>query len=43
MQAKSDAAADLRELFEDELKDIYWAEKALTRGLAENGKECHTQ
>ncbi len=31
--AKSDAAAGLRELFEDQLKDIYWAEKALTKAL----------
>jgi len=31
--AKSDAAAGLRELFEDSLKDIYWAEKALTKAL----------
>ena len=30
---KSDAAAGLRDLFIDELKDIYWAEKALTKAL----------
>jgi ferritin-like metal-binding protein YciE len=28
-----DVAQGLRELFEDELKDIYWAEKALTKAL----------
>lgn len=30
---KSNAAAGLAELFEDSLKDIYWAEKALTKAL----------
>ncbi|MTH14666.1 ferritin-like domain-containing protein [Flavobacterium sp. LC2016-01] len=30
---KSNAAAGLNELFEDGLKDIYWAEKALTKAL----------
>jgi ferritin-like metal-binding protein YciE len=32
-KAKSDAAQDLRELFEEQLKDIYWAEKALTDAI----------
>jgi len=32
-KAKSDAASGLTELFEDGLKDIYWAEKALTKAL----------
>src|SRR6478752_6563942 len=31
--AKPDAAQGLRELFEEELKDIYWAEKALTKAI----------
>ena len=31
VKAKSDAATELQELFEDGLKDIYWAEKALTK------------
>lgn len=31
--AKAGAAKDLRELFEDQLKDIYWAEKALTKAI----------
>ena len=31
--AKKDSASDLRELFEDQLKDIYWAEKALTKAI----------
>lgn len=31
--AKKDAAKDLQDLFEDSLKDIYWAEKALVKAL----------
>jgi ferritin-like metal-binding protein YciE len=31
--AKANAAKGLHELFEDQLKDIYWAEKALTKAL----------
>lgn len=31
---KSDAAAGLTELFASSLKDIYWAEKALTKAIA---------
>ena len=30
---KPDAAQGLRDLFENELKDIYWAEKALTKAI----------
>ncbi len=33
VKAKSDAAQGLRQLFEDELKDIYWAEKELTKAI----------
>ena len=33
VKAKSDAATGLRDLFVDELKDIYWAEKALTKAI----------
>src|SRR3954451_5971736 len=33
VQKKPGAAQGLRDLFEDELKDIYWAEKALTKAL----------
>ena len=33
VKAKPDAAEGLRDLFVDELKDIYWAEKALTKAL----------
>jgi ferritin-like metal-binding protein YciE len=32
-KAKPDAAKGLRDLFENELKDIYWAEKALTKAI----------
>lgn len=33
VHAKSDAAKSLRDFFEDGLKDIFWAEKALTKAL----------
>ncbi|MEL1255402.1 ferritin-like domain-containing protein [Flavobacterium sp. DGU38] len=33
IKPKKDAASGLTELFEDGLKDIYWAEKALTKAL----------
>ncbi|MBP1225670.1 ferritin-like domain-containing protein [Flavobacterium sp. 1355] len=33
VKAKSSAAEGLRELFVESLKDIYWAEKALTKAL----------
>ena len=33
VKAKSDAAQGLHDLFIDELKDIYWAENALTKAL----------
>lgn len=32
-KSKSNVAQGLRELFVDELKDIYWAEKALTKAI----------
>ncbi|MCP9750561.1 ferritin-like domain-containing protein [Ferruginibacter sp. HRS2-29] len=38
--AKSDAASGLRDLFEDSLKDIYWAEKALTKALPKMAKNA---
>jgi len=37
---KSDAASGLTELFEDGLKDIYWAEKALTKALPKMAKNA---
>ena len=33
VKAKSDVASGLTELFEDGLKDLYWAEKALTKAI----------
>lgn len=33
VEAKGDAAELLQELFEDQLKDIYWAEKALIKAI----------
>lgn len=41
--AKSDAAAGLTELFEDMLKDIYWAEKALTKALPKMAKNATSE
>ncbi|MCX8523842.1 ferritin-like domain-containing protein [Chryseobacterium formosus] len=38
--AKKDAAKDLSDLFEDGLKDIYWAEKALTKALPKMHKNA---
>lgn len=35
VKAKSGAAENLRSLFEDQIKDIYWAEKALTKAIPE--------
>lgn len=41
--AKSTAAEGLRELFEDELKDIYWAEKTLTKAIPKMIKNATSQ
>lgn len=43
VKAKSDAAEGLRELFVDSLKDIYWAEKALTKALPKMAKNTTTE
>ncbi len=43
VRAKPDAAAGLRELFENELKDIYWAEKALTKALPKMMKNATSE
>lgn len=40
VEAKPDAAEDLRDFLEDGLKDIYWAEKALTKALAKMAKNA---
>ncbi|RZJ34520.1 MAG: ferritin-like domain-containing protein [Flavobacterium sp.] len=39
-RAKSTAAEGLQDLFEDMLKDIYWAEKALTKALPKMAKNA---
>src|SRR4051794_13085885 len=33
VKVKADPSQGLKKLFEDELKDIYWAEKALTKAI----------
>ena len=38
--AKKDAAKELKDLFENGLKDIYWAEKALTKALPKMHKNA---
>lgn len=43
VKAKSSAAEGLRELFVDSLKDIYWAEKALTKALPKMAKNATSQ
>ena len=40
VKAKRTAAEGLRELFIDSLKDIYWAEKALTKALPKMAKNA---
>jgi ferritin-like metal-binding protein YciE len=40
VKPKRTAAEGLRELFVDSLKDIYWAEKALTKALAKMAKNA---
>ena len=43
VKAKSTAAEGLKELFIDSLKDIYWAEKALTKALPKMAKNATNQ
>ena len=43
VKPKSDAAEGLRELFVDSLKDIYWAEKALTKALPKMAKNATSE
>ena len=38
--AKKDAAQELQDFFEDGLKDLYWAEKALTKALPKMKKNA---
>src|SRR6185437_13567646 len=39
----SKTAEGLRDLFEDELKDIYWAEKALTKAIPKMAKNATSE
>lgn len=43
VKAKKTAADGLRELFVDSLKDIYWAEKALTKALPKMAKNATSE
>ncbi|MEO6177048.1 MAG: ferritin-like domain-containing protein [Flavobacterium circumlabens] len=43
VKAKPSAAEGLRELFIDSLKDIYWAEKALTKALPKMAKNATSE
>ena len=43
VKPKASAADGLRELFEDSLKDIYWAEKALTKALPKMAKNATSE
>ena len=42
-KSSASVAEGLRELFEDELKDIYWAEKALTKAIPKMIKNATSQ
>src|SRR6476620_2492445 len=43
IKAKSTAAEGLQELFEDMLKDVYWAEKALTKAMPKMAKNATSE
>lgn len=43
VKPKASAAEGLRELFVDSLKDIYWAEKALTKALPKMAKNATSE
>ncbi|MCG9792187.1 YciE/YciF ferroxidase family protein [Flavobacterium algicola] len=43
IKAKSSAASGLNDLFEDSLKDIYWAEKALTKAIPKMVKNATSE
>src|SRR5690606_35316252 len=43
IKAKSNAAQDSKDLFEDGLKDIYWAEKQLVKELPKMEKNATSQ
>ncbi|MBI2269112.1 MAG: ferritin-like domain-containing protein [Bacteroidetes bacterium] len=43
VSSQDDTSQGLRELFEDELKDIYWAEKALVKAIPKMIKESTSE
>lgn len=43
VKPSGEAAENLRELFEEQLKDIYWAEKALTKALPKMAKNSSSE
>ncbi|MEO6490769.1 MAG: ferritin-like domain-containing protein, partial [Ferruginibacter sp.] len=43
MKSNSDTASGLSKLFEDQLKDIYWAEKALLKAMSKMAKNATSQ
>lgn len=43
MKNRSQNETDLRELLEDQLKDAYWAEKAITRSMPDMVEKASTQ
>ncbi|MVZ67416.1 DUF892 family protein [Sphingobacterium sp. DK4209] len=43
IKAKADAAKDLQDLFEDGMKDIYWAEKELVKALPKMEKNASSK
>lgn len=43
VKPSEEAAEDLKDLFEEQLKDIYWAEKALTKALPKMAKNATSE
>src|SRR5690606_34722905 len=43
VKAKKSAAEGLKDLFEDSMKDIYWAEKALVKALPKMAKNASSE
>lgn len=43
MKSRSQNEEGLRQLFEDQLKDVYWAEKAITRAMPEIVEKVNSQ
>ena len=43
MKNRAQIETDLRELFEDQLRDIYWAEKALVKAMPDVVEKAESQ